>query len=172
MTELIKFYNNEPNVSGFTHKQVVQFDDAMWETCHNSIQWVFANREPSQYNLNAPLLTDEDVTSFKRDTVIWMRAFDSFDRFVTFLGIDQREFYSMLKPGVVDPIISKIDFENRVILPNHNWLRITRCIKFFVEIGEIELAKSFKDFCSSQHKKYRAAMSTCNAFWNSALENS
>ena len=60
--DLIEFYRGiAPDSEGRTLADLWAFSDDEMEEVHDFIQWMFPLREPSRFNPDAPLLTDEDV---------------------------------------------------------------------------------------------------------------
>lgn len=118
MSELIDFYRDGfPNSSGDTLQSIIEWDDDSWESCHHFIQWVFPLDEPSQYNPNAPLLTEEDIEEFKNSEVIKSNIGKVLNRAKWFLG-----FYDDVRPHWFE-------------VGDHNMLRITRILRFLNLIG-------------------------------------
>lgn len=89
---------------------------------HNYIQWLFPIPEPSLAVPDSPMLTAEDIKAFKSDVGLRIRSFAALNRMVW--------FYASGNCSWVTP-------------RNHNYLRITRIIRFFVLIGEQGLAGWF-----------------------------
>ena len=115
---LIDFYkNHRSNSSNITFDEILSSDDDFWETSHDFIQWIFPLNEPSQYNPNAPLLDVEDIELFKKDFVLRKNVLLAFSRFKSFLQKEE----SNTKPIWLDR--------------KHNYLRITRVIRFLSLIG-------------------------------------
>ena len=124
MTKLIDFYKNNAAITlldgnELTLRQILLADDAYWEECHNFIQWVLPNPNPSKYNPDAPLLTLEDVKQLTYDDVL-----PSITRFLEFLGLEYIE-----KRGECE-IRSPERVNEWVVGNNHNKLRISRLMIF------------------------------------------
>ena len=58
---------------------------------HDFIQWLFPLREPSQFNPDAPVLSDEDIRIFREDASLRENLARSFERFLSFLGLARDE---------------------------------------------------------------------------------
>ena len=100
MSRLIEFYRGAaPDSEGRTLAQIWDFSDEEMEDYHDFIQWLFPLREPSQYNPHAPLLTEEDVTTFRTDATLRDHLLRSLDRFLEFVGLERREDRIDPSPG-------------------------------------------------------------------------
>jgi len=124
VSHLLDFYRGQGTDSeGRTLKAMWAWDNDSLEEVHDFIQWLFPLPEPSQFNPNAPLLTDEDIAAFKGDPVLHGNLLKSFDRILRFLGF-------IIKDGNV---IEGDNFSDRIpdvwAMPNHNWLRISRILR-------------------------------------------
>lgn len=130
MTKLIDFYKNNAAITlldgnELTLRQILLANDAYWEECHNFIQWVLPNPNPSKYNPDAPLLTLTDAGQLSYDDVM-----PSIVRFLEFLGlryVDSIRECEIFSPERVNEWVKG---------DNHNKLRVTRlmvfinCLKF------------------------------------------
>ena len=100
MSAILDFYRDEkgvPNPSGYSHFDIVHnWSDDDWEGIHDFIQWVFPLKEPSQFNPEAPLLTDEDIAIFKADDELRGAVEASVHRFFKFLGLRLRPENDMI----------------------------------------------------------------------------
>lgn len=76
---------------------------------HDYIQWWFPLEEPSAYNKDAPILTEEDIEAFKGNTELTSRALNSVHTYMRFLFFRKHIWATG---------------------PDHNHLRITRMLKF------------------------------------------
>lgn len=109
MNNIIKFYLDSCSIKeqlGFSFVDIMNKDDDWLEGCHNHIQWLFPLTEPSNFNPDAPLLTQEDIDTFHELFLLQSRLLNATHKMTIF-------FYNMhwLTPH------------------NHNFLRITRIIK-------------------------------------------
>ncbi len=117
--ELLAFLKNRHNQSGLTLESVIQMSDEEMETEHNWIQWAFPLFEKSNFNPDAPVLTERLAVSYQYDKNIDRAV----DRFLEFLGIKPNDYTK---------------FNEKVGTFNHNSLRITRLLKFLAIIRERE----------------------------------
>src|SRR3954471_18359534 len=88
MTRLTEFYRGTGTDSeGRTLAEIWSYSDDDMEAVHDFIQWLFPLREASQFNENAPLLTDADIALFRADSSLRANLLRSFGRFLGFLGL-------------------------------------------------------------------------------------
>jgi hypothetical protein len=123
MSDILKFYRVATAAPcGESLFYILNTADDEWlERTHNYIQWLFPVPEPSQAVPGSPVLTAEDIEAFKSDVALRIRAFAALYRMVWFYASG----FGWISPR------------------NHNYLRITRIIRFFVLIGESGLAEWF-----------------------------
>jgi hypothetical protein len=131
MSQLLDFYRGDATDSeGRRLRDLWTWDDDALEAVHDFIQWLFPLPEPSQFNPNAPLLTQEDIAGFRADEALRANLRRSFDRILTFLGL------AWDSEGHID---KGPNFMVRVhdvwMYPNHNWLRITRILRSLSLLG-------------------------------------
>lgn len=112
---IIAFYEGAKNPDGRTLQQVLSWDDRQLEDVHDWVQWVFPNRERSKFHPDAPLMDDE-AAAYLSSPEMKAVVVSAVSRFERFLQI-QEESPHWLKRG------------------NHNHLRITRLLKFMMEVG-------------------------------------
>jgi len=128
MSQIIDFYSGKKNLK-YSYKDVENFNDSQWENYHDFIQIVFPNREPSQHNPDAPLLTDEDLKILQEQYPLYVE--DMVDYYMSFLG-----FLSCSYKGIRYYLQDNEDNISRVTHLNHNTLRITRLLKFLREFNQ------------------------------------
>jgi hypothetical protein len=137
-SKLVNFYfgYTTPEVGVFA-EIVEEWSDDQWEMNHDFIQWLFPLKTPSNFNPDAPILTDEDIDAFNKqgvpNKILQKQLMKAFERFLTFVGLtlnlidDHRE----VDPQEVYLIEKGNTWADREWVwknPNHNWLRITRVI--------------------------------------------
>lgn len=146
MSKIIDFYcGHGLDQHDRTLEFVLTQDDAWWEGCHNHIQWVFPTDKPSQFNPEAPLLTEKDIKIFNINLVIRDNARRSFYRFLDFLGLKYDFDYGGVYAGPkFVSLLPKVWLE-----PNHNHLRITRCLEFLNLAGLYPEISGFYSFLMS-----------------------
>jgi len=138
MTTLREFYRNEsPTPEGLMFSDFTWYDYQKMEADHAWVQWILPTKEPSAFNPDSPLLTDEDITLFKSDPVLIenylfavYHVMDFFDM-VTMQGEACWKFYDNRAP-------KRWWLESF----NHNFLRMTRLLTSLKFMGYDDLAKS------------------------------
>ena len=84
---LARFYRSEARDSwGRTLQEIWEWDNRRLEERHDYFQVLFPLKEPSQFNLNAPLLDDATVALFRSDEVIQKNLLQSFRVMLHFYG--------------------------------------------------------------------------------------
>ena len=92
MSRLLDFYRGQAtDAEGRLLKEIWTWDDDDLEAVHDFIQWLFPLPEPSQFNPDAPLLTEEDIDAFKNDPILRANVMKSFERILAFLGFSLAE---------------------------------------------------------------------------------
>jgi len=171
ISKIVDFYRDEcswdktqspVHPGGYTHFEIIHnWSDEKLEFSHDYIQWLFPLKEPSNFNPDAPLLTDEDIAIFKNDPELLEAVFQSFNRFLKFLGLVCRYDNQLQKlvtkkieaglTGIGDEFLTKNEVDKKQILwtqPNHNWMRITRCLTSLRLLGHEEASASlFSALC-------------------------
>jgi hypothetical protein len=112
--DIIKFYSGE-KVDTCNHilSEIWTYSFQRLEEGHDYIQWLFPLDEPSAYNLDAPLLTKEDIEALREPEML-CRVLLSVHTYMRFLFFT-REYW-----------VTKFD---------HNHLRITRMLKCLKLLG-------------------------------------
>lgn len=131
MSRIVEFYRGDAtDTEGRMLSEMWTWSDEDLEIMHDYIQWMFPVTEPSQYNPDAPLLTEDDTTAFKNDEKLQSNLHKSFLRILDFLGFARSE---------AGTVVEGPQFSNRVAeiwtMPNHNWLRITRILHSLSTLG-------------------------------------
>ena len=131
MSLLLDFYRGlETDTEGRFLKDILALPDNYFEAVHALLQWVFPIPEPTKFNAEAPLLTENDIAAFKSDPLLQSNLMRSFNRILTFLGL------SLSDKGEV---VEGQNFTARVpdawASPNHNWLRITLILRSLTLLG-------------------------------------
>ena len=144
--------------------------DRRLEASHDYIQWLFPLREPSPYNPEAPLLTDERVAAVRSRPDLRARMWTSLFVMLRFYGFTLRQTDE-------GPVVEHDDdrFDERSIAwvtpSNHNFLRITRILRCLTEVGLEAEARAFLDALSLPIEWYPGVISErTQAFWNAAVE--
>jgi hypothetical protein len=151
MSRLVDFYRGSASDTEGRHlKDIWAWPDDDLEAVHDFIQWLFPLPEPSQFNPDAPLLTNEDVAAFKGDPLLQANLMKSFERILAFLGL------SLSDQGEV---VEGQNFTARVPdvwgSPNHNWLRITRILRSLMLLGMEGQAQAFYQWLDDTYRSRR-----------------
>jgi hypothetical protein len=118
MSRLLDFYRGlATDTEGRLLEDILAWHDNDLEAVHDFIQWLFPLPEPSQFNADAPLLTDEDIAAFKGDELLRANLMKSFERILGFLGL------AMAQAEVVEGQNFTVRVPDAWAVPNHNWLR-------------------------------------------------
>lgn len=141
MSRLVDFYRGEgTDAEGRWLSEMWSWSDEDLEITHDFIQWMFPLSEPSQYNPDTPILTEEDVTAFRADERLRANLQKSFDRILAFLGLVQSGNGTIVEGPHFSERVPEIWAE-----PNHNWLRITRILRSLRVLGLARAARHFYD---------------------------
>ena len=167
MSQITAFYREEStDARGRTLRGIWAFSDEDMEDVHDFIQWLFPLRERSQYNPNAPLLTDADIAEFQADPKLRANLLRSFERFLAFLGLEYVD--ESVGPGA--------DFDSKKLVwlePNHNWLRITRVLASTRLLGLSEASEAFFAFLKGVMASGRSGITAETfAYWSDAAADS
>ena len=140
MSRLTEFYRgNDSDIEKRTLAALWAYPDEELESTHDFIQWMFPLREPSGFNVNAPLLTDADITEFRSDPKLRENLLRSFEVFLAFLGLRYED----------GRVTKTSDFDRKADVwryPNHNWLRITRVLTSLRLLGLEDQSREFFAF--------------------------
>jgi len=130
---------------GRTLDEIVQWSDAKLEYSHDTIQWLFPLPEPSQFNPDAPVLTDADLEELRTEEVR-NGILKAFNRFTLFYNNPQ-----WLTPR------------------NHNYLRLTRILKCLGLAGLDKEKNSLKGALNATYILHSNVIGeTTKKFWDEA----
>lgn len=166
MSKLTDFYSgNGTDSEGRMLEEILQWGDDRLEFAHDYIQWLFPLREPSNFNPDAPILTDEDIALWQANPVLSENMLRAFRVYLHFLGLEYDELFTV-KPA-------EWFADRRVIwrYPNHNWLRITRVISSLKAIGTPSLviaADAFFECLTRLHKEDGYVSENSFTYWQEA----
>ena len=153
MSEILKFYRDEPNRSGYTWSYVLAWNDDDLEAIHDFIQWLFPTDERSRFNPDAPVLTDADIETFK-DPELQARLEQSVERF--------RKFYKLGAYATEKAPWWAMPFD-------HNLLRITRIVRCLALLKGVAAAKAFKDEAMAVALASKIPLRGSIEFWEKAV---
>ncbi|GJL82382.1 MAG: hypothetical protein DHS20C01_20160 [marine bacterium B5-7] len=170
MNPLILFYTgSHPDSRGRFLFDVLQQDDDWLETCHDYIQWLFPNREPSRVTPDAPIITKEVQNAFLDDELLRNQLRASFKRILSFYGLKQAG----------SEIVKAENWSDRKSYwfthDTHNNLRITRILKCLSTLGlSSEACMFYKTLNKLQQEEPDCGPGTrAYKFWHEAIaENS
>lgn len=119
--QIVEFYRGDRgNHVGYTLENILSWSNGAWELDHDYIQWVLPSNEASMLNSEAPVMTPVEHELFKADPALSARVQDTFFKFLDFLGLKFEDGAVKSKTDTLPQILTFF---------NHNFLRITRCIK-------------------------------------------
>jgi hypothetical protein len=161
MSKLTEFYNGTgEDCEGRKIDRIWIENDSYFEYCHDYIQWLFPLPEPSNFNPDAPLLTEDDITIFKANPIIHANLISSFRRFLAFLGL----YYE-------NEVFQCDGFDANVFkVPNHNWFRITRVLRSLRTLGCEKEAVAFYKYLKKIHEEDGLVNDNSFSYWKEAME--
>lgn len=130
---VVQFYRGEiPNNEGLFFDDFMLYGYEQLEADHAYIQWVLPNREPSMFNEDAPLITEEEMILFREDPELKEKAIAVAMKMLDFYGMSlQGEGVGWQTPDEIghhDPKWWLRHF-------NHNFLRVTRMLTSLRYLG-------------------------------------
>lgn len=130
ISDITAFYADiAPDNRGRLINDIWQFDQQQLESTHDFIHWLFPLDQPSQYNPNAPLLTEADLQEFHHSAILKNNLLHSLDVMLKFYGF-QRE-HQLISPSP--------DFKQRtdqwLHTDSHHMRRISRILKSLTLLG-------------------------------------
>ena len=157
MSEIIKFYDGKKTSCRHNLSDIWSYSFERLEDGHDYIQWMFPLNEPSAHNNKAPILTAEDIKTFRESPMLKWRVMTSVHTFMRFLHFTTSAW------------LCEYD---------HNHLRITRILKCLMLFGMENEAHALFEELTSHVKVYREYlgdpkfMSKATCYWADALGNS
>lgn len=128
VSPLIAFYNGGgSDAAGRTIADLWSFDHRRLAMVHDFIQWLFPLPEPSRFNPDAPLLSEDDKAAFRNDPHLQDRVRKSLDLMLEFLGLKRHGNTIMRGPD-----FARVHWLEPA---NHNHLRLTRVLLFLGHAG-------------------------------------
>jgi hypothetical protein len=136
-SKLIQFYLGDgPDSSGRTISEILDFTYQEQEAIHDYIQWLFPLREASAFNPHAPVLSQQDIATFRGSEVLQKQLLEALKKMLAFYGFKIQG----------SRIVRSADWEERSgwLTPyNHNYLRITRILTCLGLLGLEDYARAF-----------------------------
>ncbi|MGD0283054.1 MAG: opioid growth factor receptor-related protein [Dissulfurispiraceae bacterium] len=162
---LIEFYRGSgPDNRGRYLSQILKWDYNRLEEVHDYVQWLFPLINRSAFNWRAPILTSEDIKSFKTETDLKENIAKSFDVMLGFYGFHRIETIIEKAPDYEDRI------RNWVSEGNHNFLRITRILKCLCILGFQHYAKAFLLTLNKVYMDNQDKIGESYTFWEKAVQ--
>jgi hypothetical protein len=159
---IIRFYSGEGTDSrGRSLADLQALDHARMEYYHDFIQWLFPLRQTSAYNPDAPLLTDTDIAAFHARPELRVNLGRSFAAFLAFLGLEYLD-------GAVWQAAGGAERNKLFVIPNHNWLRITRVLLCLKTLGLDEECQAFFRYLEEVNGRGGSVTPETFAYWQDA----
>lgn len=161
MSKLTEFYDESGvDCDGRTLSQIWAEDDGYLEFCHNWVQWLFPLPEPSNFNPDAPLLTEEDIQVFRANPLIQTNLLVSFARYLRFFGLEYLN----------DVVVQTPEFDSMLFqVANHNWFRISRVLQSLRLLGLEKEAVAFYKFLKGIHEEFGWVSDNSFSYWKEAV---
>lgn len=150
MSKLTEFYlaKNDKTTypSHISHiSNIPYWGDITLEETHDYIQWIFPTNIPSQFNPDAPILTDEDIKVLRANPLFHSRVRGVYGRMMSFF--------------------STVNWSIR----NHNMLRVTRILTSLRLMGFESLSEDMYEFLlvmTAGHKIDKSVLT----YWSTAMK--
>jgi hypothetical protein len=134
---------------------------------HDYVQWLFPLDEPSSVNPNAPILTGDDIETFRASDKLRKRLLDSLRLMLRFYGFELRG--SADAPAVV----MAPDFAEKrgawLIRGNHNLPRLTKILRSLTLLGCEAHAQALLDCLTRVYEEQPIAASMFQ-YWSEAVK--
>jgi opioid growth factor receptor-like protein len=166
---LLRFYRLEgADARSRTLPDIWSWDAARLEGVHDFIQWLFPLPEPSAFNPQAPILTEQAVEAFRADGHLRQRLLRSLTTMLGFYGLTLAS-----GPGGAPRIAPAADFAARsrdwLHAGNHNHLRLTRILGSLRLLGLEEHARALYACLAGIARDHPHAVSAATlAYWRQA----
>jgi len=149
MSSILDFYSGKASECRFLISDVWSFSFQRLEEVHDYIQWIFPLDEPSAHNLSAPVLTKEDIETFRAEPVLRWRLMASVHTYMRFLHFTATQWVTGF---------------------DHNHLRITRMLKCLMLMGmEVEAQARFNEVMLITQIFPKVNLSTSIGYWRDAI---
>lgn len=143
-SRLVAFYSGHgADTRGRHLADILQWPDEELERVHDYIQWLFPTAEPSGFNPDAPLVTDDVAAAFRSDAGLRQTLVRSFDRLLSFYGLERVDEAGL--PRVRRGHNWDERRRNWLTAGNHNHLRLTRIMKSLTTLGCAAEARALRD---------------------------
>lgn len=135
---IVAFYRGSPDTYGRTLDEIRSWDHDRLEDVHDFIQFLFPTRQPSAFNVDAPLVTDKTIAAFHADPALRAELAHSLEVMLNFYGLET----DLKSGGVIKADKFATRAENWLVVPNHNFLRLTRILTSLRLLGLADRAVS------------------------------
>jgi hypothetical protein len=140
---LVPFYLGEkPDSKGRMIQEIWAWDVEELECAHDYIQWLFPLSEKSAFNQDAPVVDEQVIAAFQRDSCLRQNLRQSFMVMLQFYGLqlDENETGQVFVNCAENYPNRKCEW----VCPfDHNYLRITRILKCLMIFGLNDEAQAF-----------------------------
>lgn len=166
----MSFYKGRStDTCGRTIFDIWSFNTYQLENVHNYIQWLFPLNAGSKFNPAAPILSNHDIEAFKSDVQLRQNVLKSFTVILNFYGFEFTD--STVNCYITFGSDYEIKKRNWITPHNHNFLRITRILKFLKLTGHQRLLNSFYNALQQVHDEAKDIIGSSFQFWKSAYES-
>lgn len=158
MTQLSKFFLNEvPDNKGRFLNDMLKEDFTWMEETHDFVQWWFPNTTPSNYNKDAPILTEQDIHDICTDIDAKLGFMTCVDKMLQFFGV-----------AAINGEFVILDSRRHVLCGefNHNHMRFTRVLLAMYYFGFKKSARKIFDVVSQE-----ATEKSSIGFWSAVVED-
>lgn len=163
------YFDQHPDSSGRMIEDIWTWDYQKLEYTHDYIQWLFPLKQKSQFNLNAPVLNDEVIQTFRTNEDLRIRLKKSLQVMLSFYGLQCTEISADIEISKTDEYQERK--QNWVKQGNHNYLRITRIITSLRILGLESYAQAFiKCLTQIYYEDSKNIGSKTYVYWKSAVE--
>lgn len=177
MSQIVDFYRGKgKDTEGRTLKQGwLLFEiPGQAEMCHDVVQWFYPLTEPSDFNPDAPLLTEDDIRIFKTNATIRTNLLHSVRLMLHFWGMAVNTDNPEATIRFTQHFLDKEKGWDAIFGSfNHNHLRMTRILLCLTLVGQQKLAKAIYKFMQKEDQKLNPEPpipGSCWQHWAAALE--
>lgn len=151
--KLVEFYRGEiPNNEGVFIDDIMAYSYDQLEVDHAYIQWILPLKERSMFNVDAPLLHDDEITLFKADPELQMKVYGVAFKMLDYFGMYlHRGSVGWQEP---DPEYGHKDPKWWLRHFNHNFLRMTRMLTSLRYLGFEKLSVAIYECLLSSRDMY------------------
>jgi hypothetical protein len=171
MSKLIEFYSGkEKDNEGRHFSEILKFNHFKLEKDHKFIQWLFPLKEESDFNKEAPLLTEEDIERFKSSNKLKENLDKATALMLHFYGLNIEENSEIVEIEIRRGKNFPIAKENWVKKHNHNHRRIRRILKSLTLLGKERKAEALLRVLKNIAKEEGKINEETVSFWDTAVK--